>query len=115
MRGRGGKSKLCVRTGSVLQFHGRIIICYRIMVRSCSNRQRIVNDTSTVFGKFLLDLGVRFCVAGAAFGDVAVPLFVGPRIVNDFSRQVHAFGQCMQMSLSVAGAVFGEFWSDHVL
>ena len=35
MRCRGGKSKLCERTGSVLQFHGRI------MVGSWSNRPRI--------------------------------------------------------------------------
>ena len=56
MRCRGGKSKLCERTGSVL--------------RSCSNRPRIVNDTSTVFGKFLLDLGVQFCMAGAVFAEV---------------------------------------------
>ena len=31
---------------------------------------RIGNDTSTVFGKFLLDLGMQFCVAGAIFGEV---------------------------------------------
>ena len=35
MRCRGGKSKLCERTGSVLQFHGRI------MVGSCSDHARI--------------------------------------------------------------------------
>ena len=35
MRCRGGKSKLCERTGSVLQFHGRI------MVGSCSDHGRI--------------------------------------------------------------------------
>ena len=34
------KSKLCERTGSVLQFHGRIIL------GSCSNRPRIANDTT---------------------------------------------------------------------
>ena len=43
MRCRRGKSKLCERTGSVLQFHGRI------MVGSCSNRSHIVNDSSSVF------------------------------------------------------------------
>ena len=48
MRCRGAKSKPCERTGSVLQFHARI------MFGSCSNRPRIVNDTSTVFGQFLL-------------------------------------------------------------
>ena len=35
MRCRGGKSKLCERTGSVLQFHGRI------MFGSCSEHGRI--------------------------------------------------------------------------
>ena len=64
MRCRGGKSKLCERTGSVLQFHGRI------MFGSWSNRPRIGNDASTVFGKFFLDFGVQFCVAGAVFGEV---------------------------------------------
>ena len=64
MRCRGGKSKLCERTGSVLQFHGRI------MFGSCSNRPPIGNDASTVLGKFLLDFGVQFCVAGAVFGEV---------------------------------------------
>ena len=63
-RCRGGKSKLCERTGSVLQFHGRI------MVGSWSNRPRIENDASTVFGKFFLDFGEEFCVAGAVFGEV---------------------------------------------
>ena len=42
----------------------------RIMVGSWSNRSRIVNDTSTVFGQFLLDFGMQFCVAGAVFGEV---------------------------------------------
>ena len=42
----------------------------RIMVGSGSNRSRIVNDTSTVFGQFLLDFGMQFCVAGAVFGEV---------------------------------------------
>ena len=66
MRCRGGKSKLCERTGSVLQFHGRI------MFGSWSNRPRIGNDVSTVFGEFFLDFGVQFCVAGAVFGEVGV-------------------------------------------
>ena len=48
MRCRGGKSKLCERTGSVLQFHGRI------MVGSCSNRPRIGNEASTVFLQIFL-------------------------------------------------------------
>ena len=42
----------------------------RIMVGSCSNRPRIGIDTSTVFGHFLLDFGMQFCVAGAVFGEV---------------------------------------------
>ena len=37
----------------------------RIMLGSWSNRSHIVNDTSTVFGQFLLDFGMQFCVAGA--------------------------------------------------
>ena len=51
MRCRGGKSKLCERTGSVLQFHGRI---------GFSNRPRIVNDASTVFSQFFLILECNF-------------------------------------------------------
>ena len=68
MRCRGGKSKLCERTGSVLQFHGRIMFgsCSDHMVESA----RIGNDASTVFGKFFLEFGMQFCVAGAAFGEV---------------------------------------------
>ena len=42
----------------------------RIMFGSWSNRPRIGNDASTVFGEFLLDFGVQFCVAGAVFGEV---------------------------------------------
>ena len=30
----------------------------------------IVNGASTVSGKFFLDFGVQFCVAGAVFGEV---------------------------------------------
>ena len=40
------------------------------MLGSCSDRSRIRDDTSTVFGTFLLDLEVQFCVAGAVFGEV---------------------------------------------
>ena len=40
-----------------------------IMLGSCSNWSRIVNDMSAVFGQFLLDSGMQFCVAGA-FGEV---------------------------------------------
>ncbi len=64
MHCRGGKSKLCERSGSVLQFHGRIGF------GSWSNRLRIVNDASAVFGKFLSDFGVQLFVAGAVFGEV---------------------------------------------
>ena len=42
----------------------------RIGFGSCSNRPRIGIDTSTVFGQFLLDFGMHFCVAGAVFGEV---------------------------------------------
>ena len=48
----------------------------RIGFGSWSNRSRTLNDASTVFGKFLLDFGLQFyvagsfCVAGAVFGDV---------------------------------------------
>ena len=42
----------------------------RIGFGSCSNRPRIGIDTSTVFGQFLLDFGMQFCVAGAVFGEV---------------------------------------------
>ena len=54
-----GKSKLCERTGSVWSDHFRIML-------ECS---AIVTDASTVFGKFLLDFGMRFFVAGAIFRD----------------------------------------------
>ena len=58
MRCRGGKSKLRERTGSVLQFHGRIMVGPWsdhgwIGFGSWSNRPRALNDASTVFGKFL--------------------------------------------------------------
>ena len=43
----------------------------RIVVGSCSDRSRIGNGASAVFRKFLSDLGVQFCVAGAVFGEVA--------------------------------------------
>ena len=39
---------------------------------SCSHRLRIVKNTSNVFGQFLLDFGVQFCMAGAIFGDVGL-------------------------------------------
>ena len=42
----------------------------RIMVGSCSDRSRIVNDVSAVFEKFARNFGEPFCVAGAVFGDV---------------------------------------------
>ena len=69
----GEKVSYCVRTGfSFAILHGRIIVCYRIMVRSCSNRPRIV--VMEYFNRFRqicsLDLGVQFCVAGAVFAEV---------------------------------------------
>ena len=42
----------------------------RIMLGSCSNRSRIGIDASTVFGEFLLDFGMQFCLAGTVFGEV---------------------------------------------
>ena len=62
--------------GCGLRFHGRIILGSwsdhsRIMVGSWSDRSRIGNATSAVFSKFRFDLGLRFCVAGAVFGEVA--------------------------------------------
>ena len=42
----------------------------QIMVGSSAQLSAIVNDASTVFGQFLLDFGMQFCVAGAAFGEV---------------------------------------------
>ena len=42
----------------------------RIMVASCSNRSRIVNDGPTVFGEFIIDFGMQFCVVGTVFGEV---------------------------------------------
>ena len=41
----------------------------RIGLGSCSDRPRIGNDVSAVFGKFLPDVGWPFCVAGAVFGE----------------------------------------------
>ena len=41
-----------------------------MMVGSFSDRSRIGNDASTVFGKCFVDFGVQFCVAGAVFGEV---------------------------------------------
>ena len=46
----------------------RVAVCV-FMVGSFSDRSRIM-FTSTVFVKFLLDLEVQFCVAGAIFGEV---------------------------------------------
>ena len=49
--------------------NGRGQFC-NFMVGSWSNRPRILNDVSTVFGQFLLDFGMQLFVAGAVFGDV---------------------------------------------
>ena len=66
MHCRGGKSKLRERTGSVLQFHGRIMF----------ESSAIVNDASAVLSKFSSYFGMSFFVTGAIFGDVAASLFV---------------------------------------
>ena len=58
------KSSLCGAAGCGLRFHGRVIL------GSCSDRSRIGNDVSAVFIKFLSDVGLSFCVAGAVFGEV---------------------------------------------
>ena len=50
---------VCVLWVGSFSDHGRI----------CSDRSR--NGASAVFRKFLSDLGVQFCVAGAVFGEVA--------------------------------------------
>ena len=42
----------------------------RIMLGSWSDRPRIGNDVSPVFGDFLWPLAVSFFVAGAVFGEV---------------------------------------------
>ena len=55
----------------------RVAVCV-FMVGSFSDHSRIAhcgNATSTIFPKYLSDLGVQFCVAGAAFGEVHVSLF----------------------------------------
>ena len=41
----------------------------RIMLGSCSDRSRIVNDVSSVLDKFLGNFGESFCAAGAVFGE----------------------------------------------
>ena len=47
----------------------RVVVCI-FMVGSCSDRSYTGNNSSTVFRKFPLDLGMQFCVAGALFGEV---------------------------------------------
>ena len=54
-----------------------------------------------VAGAVFGDLGVSLFVAGAAFGDVGVSLFVAGAVFGDLG-----------VSLFVAGAVFGEIWVD---
>ena len=72
--------KCVAEGGKVSSANGRVQFC-NFMVGSCSdhvrtmfgswsNRPRIGNDASTVLGKFFLDFGVQFRVAGAAFGEV---------------------------------------------
>ena len=59
------KSSLCGAAGCGLRFHAG-----RIILGSCSDRSRIGNDVSAVFIKFLSDVGLLFCVAGAVFEEV---------------------------------------------
>ena len=61
---RARESNLGGAAGSVLRFHGRI------MLGSFSDRSRIGNDVSSVFTKFFSDFGRSFFVAGAVFGEV---------------------------------------------
>ena len=58
------ESNLGGAAGSVLRFHGRI------MLGSFSDRSRIGNDVSSVFTNFFSDFGRSFFVAGAVFGEV---------------------------------------------
>ena len=58
------KSKLTCEAGCGLRFHGRI------MLGSWSDRPRIGNDVSSVFGDFLCNLAVSLFVPGAVFGEV---------------------------------------------
>ena len=51
--------------GTVTSASGRVQFC-----NSMLNRTRIMLESSTNFGKFLLDFGLQFCVAGAVFGEV---------------------------------------------
>ena len=62
-------TKCVAEGGKVSSANGRFQF-YNFMLGSWSNRPRAVNNTSTVFGKFLLDFGMQFCVAGAVFGEV---------------------------------------------
>ena len=69
------ESNLGGAAGSVLRFHGRIMLgsCSersRIILGSFSDRSRIGNDVSSVFTKFFSDFGRSFFVAGAVFGEV---------------------------------------------
>ena len=69
------ESNLGGAAGSVLRFHGRIMLGSfsersRIMLGTVSDRSRIGNDTSAVFSKFVSDFGRSFFVAGAVFGEV---------------------------------------------
>ena len=61
------KSSLCGAAGCGLRVYGRI------MLGSFSDRSRIgraLEMTSAIFTKFLSDVGLSFCVAGAVFGEV---------------------------------------------
>ena len=64
---RSAKGNLCCAAGCGLtgsfSDHGRIIL------GTVSDRPRIGNDVSAVFRKFLPDVRLPFCVAGAVFGE----------------------------------------------
>ena len=66
----------------------------RFMVGSCSDRSRIGNDVSAVFSKFLSDVGWSFCVAGAAFGEVHVSLFVAGAACGEICNDSRSGKRC---------------------
>ena len=54
-------------------------------------------------------------MAGAAFGDLGVPLFVACAVFGDLGVSPFVAGAVfgdLGVSLFVAGAVFGEIWVD---
>ena len=58
--------------GKVTSVNGRVQFC-NFMLGSCRimlESSAIEHDASTVFSKFLLDVGLQFCVAGAVFAEI---------------------------------------------